>query len=302
MDPGFVALLAALVILPLYPKVGLVAVQGTYIPVRIDDLVMLGVVVAWGATLLLDRRRPRVPSIAPAVVAWLAIGLVALVIGAALLGTISWVTGMLFWAKPVEYLALGWVAYDLVDRPGRLRLVLSVMLAAASAVVIYALFERFGWLPHAPNYATDVSVLRALGSTMGDSHQMATYVGLAALMAVALWHRAGSAVRGVGLVMLAVTAYVLAHAAGRSEFLSLAICMAALAAWRPARLPALAMVLLLAVSFALPSGVEQALDTAFRPTVQPTVQPTQEIPSSGTAPVDNPPRAHPPSPRRRPTQ
>ena len=260
VDAGMVALLAALVILPLYPKVGLIAVSGTYIPVRLDDFVTLAVLGGWAITLYRARRLPRLPPIAAPVVAWLAIGLLAVALGAGLLGTINWGTGALFWAKPIEYLGLGWAAYDLVDRPERRRLVLYVIFATASIVVAYTLLERFGWLPHAPNYATDVTVSRVLGSTMGDSHQLATYLGVVLLMAIALWHRAPRPARVAGLVGFGISAYVLVHAAGRSEFLSLAICTLPLAFWRPARLPAVVMLLFLAFSFVLPQAVETALD------------------------------------------
>ena len=258
-------------ILPLYPKVGLIAVSGTYVPVRLDDFVTLAVLGGWALTLVGERRLPRVPSIALPVVVWLGLGLVALAIGAGLLRTINWGTGLLFWAKPIEYLALGWAAYDLVDRPGRLRLVLYAIFATASIVLAYAVLERFGWVPHAPNYATDVTARRVLGGPMGDSHQLATYLGVVLLMGIALWHRVPRPARIAGLVGFAVSAYVLVHAAGRSEFLSLAVCTLALAAWRPARVPALAMIAMLAISFVLPSGVEQALDGTLRRPSQPAV-------------------------------
>jgi hypothetical protein len=263
IDVGFLAILAALVILPLYPKVGLIAVSGTYIPIRLDDFVTLAVIGAWVATLVRERRMPRVPPIWPPVVLWLGLGLVALAIGAAALNTVSWGTGALFWAKPIEYLALGWAAYDLIDRPGRLRLVLSAVFVAASIVVAYAIFERFGWLPHAPNYATDVTSRRVLGSTMGDSHQMATYLGIVVLVGIAAWHLAPRLARNAAFLGFGLTAYVLVHAAGRSEFLSLAVCTGMLAIWRPTRLPAVVMLAILAVAFVLPTGIEEGLDQAL---------------------------------------
>jgi hypothetical protein len=291
IDVGFLAILAALVILPLYPKVGLFAVSGTYIPIRLDDFVTLGVIGAWGVTLVGERRLPRIPPIWLPIVAWLGLGLVALAIGAAALNTVNWGTGGLFWAKPIEYLALGWAAYDLVDRPGRLRVVLSAVFVAASIVVAYALFERFGWLPHAPNYATDVALRQVLGSTMGDSHQMATYLGVVVLVGIAAWHLAPRPARIAAFVGFGLTGYVLLHAAGRSEFLSLAVCTGVLAIWRPARTPAIVMLAILAVAFILPSGVEEGLDQALgrhAPPPGPVASPGV-TPSGSEGPTASPP-------------
>jgi hypothetical protein len=271
IDAGLIALLAALVIFPLYPKVGLIAIQGTYIPVRLDDFVTAAVLGCWAITLIRARRWPRVPPIAPAVLVWLAIGLVSVGIGAGILGTIGWGTGALFWAKPIEYLALGWVAYDLVDSPARLRLFLVAVFTAAAIVVVYALLERFGWAPRAPNYGNDVTLRRVLGSTMGDSHQLATYLGSVILLGIVLWHRLEPRFRVVGIVALALSAYVLVHAAGRSEYISLAACTALLAIWRPARTPALAAIAILAVLFVLPPAVDASLTDVLGRRVEPVI-------------------------------
>ena len=47
-----IGLLAALFVLPLYPKIGLVSVSGTYIPVRFDDLIIAFAAAVWLAALL----------------------------------------------------------------------------------------------------------------------------------------------------------------------------------------------------------------------------------------------------------
>jgi hypothetical protein len=297
VDIGFLALLAALVILPLYPKIGLVSVSGTYIPVRIDDIVTLVVVAAWGWTLVRERRLPRVPPIAPFALAWLVAGLIALGIGAGLLDTIGWGTGALFWAKPIEYLLLGWAAFDLVNRPDRLRLVLVAVFAAAAVVLAYALLERFGWVAPAPNYATDVTARRGvLGSTMGDQHQMATYLGIVVLVGISIWNLVDRRLQLVGLVGIVVAAYVLGHAAGRSEYFSLMVCALPLALRRSTRVPAAVLVLSLVTVFFLPPVVERTLETALlRPDRPATGQPTpRPAPGSSLQPGASPGSTLPP--------
>jgi hypothetical protein len=261
---GVIALLAGLVVLPLYPKIALIAIRDTYIPIRIDDLVTMAILAAWAVVLVRERRRPRVPPVALPAVVWLGFGLLSLVLGAAVLGTIGWGTGILFWAKPIEYLLLGWAAYDLLDRPDRWRAAIWIVFITAAVVVGYALLERFQLVPPAPNYASDVTARRgALGSTMGDQHQMASYLGIVVLTGAALWHRARRWLRVGGLVALVATAYVLQHAAARSEFIALGLGLVVLLSWRPARLPAAVMLLSMAIMFVLPFSAERALDRAF---------------------------------------
>jgi hypothetical protein len=298
VDVGFLALIAAIVILPLYPKIGLVSISGTYIPVRIDDVVTLAVVAAWGLTLLRERRFPRVPAVAPFAIAWLVAGVIALVIGAGVIDTIGWGTGALFWAKPIEYLFLGWAAFDLVNRPERLRLVLCAVFAAAAVVLAYALLERFGWVAPAPNYATDVTARRGvLGSTMGDQHQMATYLGIVVLVGISVWSLVSRRLRVLGLAGIVISAYVLGHAAGRSEYFSLIICALPLVVRRSSRVPAAVLVLSLVTVFFLPPVVERTLETALlrpdRAETQPTPRPEPGAslqpgasPTSSLPPID----------------
>jgi hypothetical protein len=109
---------------------------------------------------------------------------------------------------------------------------------------------------------------------MGDSHQLAMYLGLASLLGIALWHRAPIPAKAAGLVGLGLTAYVLVHAAGRSEFLSLAVGAVLLAFWRPSRFPAFVMLAVLAAAFAFPqvadTALERTLGQASRPIAEPT--------------------------------
>src|SRR5439155_14746424 len=124
-----------------------------YIPVRIDDLVISGLIVIWVLTLATEHRKPRIPSAAPLAVAWILASLVAALVGAGIIHSVAWGTSLLFWAKLVEYLTLGWIAYDLASDFSRLRLVIGVTLVTAMIVVFYGILQRLEILPRAPNYA-----------------------------------------------------------------------------------------------------------------------------------------------------
>jgi putative inorganic carbon (HCO3(-)) transporter len=250
-------LLAALVVLPLYPKIGLVDVPNTYIPVRIDDIVIAVVAGVWLASLAIERRRPDLPRwIAIGVGAWIGAALVGLLVGVFVFKTVAPLTALGFWAKPIEYVLLGAVAFDLV-RTGRVSLsqVVKVVLATAAIVIGYGLLERVGVVPHLPGIVPPPGVVT---STFGDLHELAGYVGIVALLLAALAHRAPS--RGwrwlaiAGVVACGAITY---FTAVRTEYLALGMCMVALATWRPARAPAIAGLIAMAALFSSPVIVTQ---------------------------------------------
>jgi O-Antigen ligase len=255
---SFGTLLLALFLFPLYPKIGLVPISGTYIPIRLDDVITVGATVAWGVSLIAERRRPRIPPLAGFAVAWLLAGLVALIVGAGLQHTISATTGAFYWAKPIEYLLLGWMAFDLVTSRKRLKSVLTVILASAAVVIMYGLLQRLGLTPPPPTYIPGAS-FSVLTSTMSDPHELAIYLGLVAVIVMALWQYASTRWRLVGSAFLVALAYVLVHAGVRSEFIALLIVTVAFLWWRRTRLPSALLLASLLTVFFLPAGAESFL-------------------------------------------
>lgn len=246
------AVLAALFILPLYPKLGLVAVPGTYIPIRLDDLLVAVVALVWLASLVVQRRPPAVPRLLTgAAIAWEVAALVGLAAGVLLMHSISPITGFAYWAKPVEYLVLGAIVYDLV-RTGALSLprVLAVVLTAAGIVVVYAMLERLGLAPHLPGVTPPEGTVT---STFGDLHELAGYLGIVILLVVTLQSQLVSPrARAVGLIVIAAGAVVMYFTAVRTEYLVLGICLLALLRWRPARVPTVVGASVMAALFVVP--------------------------------------------------
>jgi O-antigen ligase len=241
----------ALFLIPLYPKIGLLSVPGTYIPVRIDDLLIGGCVAVWLAGLVMQRRVPFVPAqLGLAAAAWVGCGLISLIVGAVVLRTIAATTGLAYWAKPIEYLLLGLIAYDQV-RMGRLspRLVLVTVFASAAGVVAYGVLERFGVLPQLPGWTPNPGSLFA---TTGDPHELATYLGMLIVLSAVLWRHAPRKARIAWAFALVPTVFVLFSSAGRSEYVAAVVCLAALAFHRPSRKPALLALAVMVVLFATP--------------------------------------------------
>jgi O-antigen ligase len=90
-------------------------------------------------------------------------------------------------------------------------------------------------------------------STFGDFHELAGYLGIIILVAVALNGRAqGPRTRWAFLIAIAASVTALYFTAVRSEYLALAVALVMVATWRPARFPALIGVTALALLFVSP--------------------------------------------------
>jgi O-antigen ligase len=176
---------------------------------------------------------------------------VSFLFGAFVLGSIGALTGLAFWAKPIEYLLLGWVCYDLVRTQAiSIRTVLLPVLAAAAIVIGYGVAEHFTLVPRLPGQRVQAGVPI---STIGDTHELAGYLGIVSLLLVALWHRATSTLgRAVALLGIALAIATIFYTGARSEFVVLGLCFLGLLLWRPARLPAVVAIAAMAILFASP--------------------------------------------------
>ena len=105
-------------------------------------------------------------------------------------------------------------------------------------MVGYGVLEHFAIVPHAPG---DVPPPGGTTSTMGDVHELASYLGVIVILAVCLLHHVGRRAAKAALVVLAVLAmYVLFTSGTRSEYIALFVVLFGLLFWRPARRPAAA--------------------------------------------------------------
>ena len=247
-----IGLLIALFVLPLYPKIALVGISGTYIPLRLDDLIIAFAGAVWIVALIVNRRLPSAPrELTAAVTLWLGVTLIALLSGAFVLDSIGLVQGAAFWAKPIEYLLLGLMAYDLV-RNGWLpvRFIIATILASAAIVTGYGVAEHYGLVPHLPG---EVPPPGGTTSTLGDFHELASYLGLIVILAVCVFHGAASRPARLALVILGGAAiFVLFTTGTRSEYIALFVVLLGLLVWRPARAPAALAALAMPLLFISP--------------------------------------------------
>src|SRR5439155_337480 len=196
-------------------------------------------------------------------------------------------------------LVLGWIAFDRVRSEAQFRRLLTVVLATAAVVVVYGLLQRLGWAPSPPTYVPGAT-LGVVTSTFGDPHQLATYLGIVAALAIAAVPVRGRRALIAAVLLLVGSGYVIVQTGGRSEFVA-SIALGVLSyLWRqspkrdgPQRdrgrrgLAILAFVASLAIALAIPRSLEASIVNAVAGPNQ-VAQPA-EGPASSSGPAASPP-------------
>lgn len=131
------------IFLPLYPKFPLQEVEGTYVSIRVDDIVVALVVFVWFLTQLkkgLPILKERVFKLF--VFYWLA-GLIANISAFGITDLVSFKLAMLHWLRRVEYMSLFFVAKDAIEKKIDLKDLFSTIWLAFGGVFIYGMGQKY---------------------------------------------------------------------------------------------------------------------------------------------------------------
>lgn len=187
--------LLLLVVLPLAPKVPLLAIMGTYIAIRLDDFVCAGVILA--AAL----RRAAQPGWSEhwhmrlnlPVLVFLGATLAASVAGI-LQGTALPNLAVLHWARRLQYLALLYVTMDGLRTPTDRRLAIRTVLFTAATATAYGWLQRFDLVPVFPSARPDLvqnttyfSGYGRVISTFGGPYEWGAYGMVLLPLCLSLW-------------------------------------------------------------------------------------------------------------------
>lgn len=193
----FVASLALLAFIPLYPKLPLVDIKNTWVYVRIEDVLVLGILAWWGTLLLRRKVTLRTPLSVPILGFWLA-GAVATLHGILLIfpsipGVFANVAFLSF-LRRIEYMSVFFIAFSAVTKKDGIIPVAATTIGTLLLVSIYGLGQKYaGW----PAYLTmneefakgvplTLSSLSRVSSTFGGHYDLAAYLVLVIPIAVSL--------------------------------------------------------------------------------------------------------------------
>jgi len=142
-----VAAIVLLAVIPLYPKFPLKSIGGTYVSIRLVDLLVAGGVFLGAISQLLEGGQIFKSKIFKLfIIYWLA-GFVANLVGWYVLGTISPKIAFLHWARRVEYMSLFFIAFQAIKTKKDLKDCQLVIGLALLGVFIYGWGQKYWQFP-----------------------------------------------------------------------------------------------------------------------------------------------------------
>ena len=137
------AVILLLVFIPLYPKFPLINLPGTYVAIRIEDFLILSVVLLWlgleikrGLPVLRDR-------VSQLILLYLGIGGLSLLSALFITQNIVPHIALLHWLRRIEYMSLFFVAFASVKELRNVKSYGLALLITTVGVIIYGLGQKF---------------------------------------------------------------------------------------------------------------------------------------------------------------
>jgi hypothetical protein len=140
---------ALLAFIPLYPKLPLFDVFGTWVNIRIEDVLVAGALGLYLLTRIIEKKKPQTSLTTPIVLYWI-VGLISVVIsiwfiGPRLANYFPHLAVMHF-IRRIEYMGLFFIAYEAIRKIKRVEPILWVLGGTALCIIAYGFGQKFlGW-------------------------------------------------------------------------------------------------------------------------------------------------------------
>lgn len=169
-------IILVLIFIPLYPKFPLVGVSGTFVAIRLEDILLLIVYGVWGIWAVKNRAwRNMTPTHKGIVVYWL-IGLISVFSGIFLTKTAGLNLGLLHWFRRIEYMGLFFVGYSFLQNKNQIGFIVKTIVVTAIIVALYGLGQQYLGLPVISTNNSEFS--KGLALTLGPGARInSTFAG-----------------------------------------------------------------------------------------------------------------------------
>lgn len=141
----FLLVVVLFIFIPLYPKFPLLNVAGTFVAIRLEDVVIAFTLILWGVYFILSRKLLNFfqDRLNQALLLFFFVGAVSLFSASFLTHTVSWHLGFLHWLRRVELIMLLPVVASVVNSKKRLITILVAGTLVVFLVNIYALGQQY---------------------------------------------------------------------------------------------------------------------------------------------------------------
>src|SRR3989344_1118151 len=133
----FYAVIALSVFIPLYPKFPLAEVSGTYVAIRLEDILLLLLILFWGIVNVSRIKKILKLTITQSFLLFWFIGLVSVISGIILTGTVTPNLGFLHFLRRIEYMLPFLVAATTIQNIRQAKIFVYLMFVTAAVVALY---------------------------------------------------------------------------------------------------------------------------------------------------------------------
>jgi O-antigen ligase len=187
-------LILLLIFIPLYPKFPLVGVSGTFVSVRLEDLLILFAVLLYLLSALKNRQNIFRQPIPCAILIYWLIGIFATFSGIFLTKTAGINLGILHTARRFEYMSLYLLAYSWLKNSFQLSFITRTLIIVSLLIAIYGLGQQFLGFPVVSTSNSEFSKGLALSlgagarinSTFAGHYDLAAFTVIPLLLILAL--------------------------------------------------------------------------------------------------------------------
>ncbi|KKU65110.1 MAG: hypothetical protein UX87_C0001G0021 [Candidatus Amesbacteria bacterium GW2011_GWA1_47_16] len=165
-----------LIFIPLYPKFPLVSVSGTFVAIRLEDVLLAFVagIFTWG--LIKNRGLFEFTPLSRALLLYLTVGLIASFSGIFLTRSSALTQGFLHYFRRLEYMSLFFVGYAWLKGLKQVNFLVRVVLMTSLLVAVYGLGQQFFGFPVVTTTNSEFS--KGLALTLGQGARInSTFAG-----------------------------------------------------------------------------------------------------------------------------
>lgn len=230
----YLSLIALLIFIPLYPKFPLINVGGTYVAIRLEDLIIGFVFVLWIPLVIMQRRVFFKDIVFQTFFLFFLIGFVSYISALFITFSVKPGLGLLHFLRRIEYMGLFLVAATTFKTTNQIKVALTTTLVTCFIVIVYGFGQIWLGLPVISTTNREFSKGLILyltngarvNSTFGGHYDLAVYLSICLSLLTGLFLSYKRIITRTLLAILGFLAFfLLGLTAARATFIATLFCI-----------------------------------------------------------------------------